>query len=199
MRRDATGLGKRPWGTTTREAWDVGDLDWLTIANVDAVLTFWPSIRTHALLTAAVSAGYLHHRPVFMRKRDPMPTRADVTRWSVEPIWFLSKQSQQLRGGLDCFDASTPRLGRDTEATGHPYQKPVDVMVWLISKTSGALIDPFMGSGSTLDGARRLGRPCIGIEADECYCEIAAKRLEDPPLLAAVNATQADLFGEASA
>jgi site-specific DNA-methyltransferase (adenine-specific) len=59
-----------------------------------------------------------------------------------------------------------------------PTQKPLALMRWCIGLTPKAetVLDPFMGSGTTLRAAKDLGRKCIGIEIEERYCEIAAKR-----------------------
>ena len=58
----------------------------------------------------------------------------------------------------------------------HPTQKPIALMRWCIEQTTGVVLDPFMGSGSTLVGAKNAGRRAIGIEIEERYCEIAATR-----------------------
>jgi len=67
------------------------------------------------------------------------------------------------------------------EKTGnelHPTQKPEALINRIIVANVGDLIlDPFMGSGTTLRSAKDMGRRAIGIELDERYCEVAAKRM----------------------
>lgn len=81
---------------------------------------------------------------------------------------------------------------KEKELKFHPTQKPLPVMQWILenySTQADIIIDPFMGSGTTLVAAKTLGRKAIGIEKDKNYCEIAVKRLQ---------ATQQRLiFGEA--
>jgi DNA modification methylase len=70
--------------------------------------------------------------------------------------------------------------GCPKEYREHPTQKPEPVMRWAMLQAPEdckTLVDPFMGSGTTLVAAKRLGRQCVGIEREEKYCEVAANRL----------------------
>jgi DNA modification methylase len=62
----------------------------------------------------------------------------------------------------------------------HPTQKPIRLMAWCLQLRPGAvlILDPFMGSGTTLVACKQLGRSGIGIEIEEKYCEIAVKRMK---------------------
>lgn len=67
----------------------------------------------------------------------------------------------------------------------HPTEKPTALLQTLLSVVTppgGLVLDPFAGSGSTLQAARALGFKAVGVEADEAYCEVVAKRLQQDVL-----------------
>jgi site-specific DNA-methyltransferase (adenine-specific) len=65
------------------------------------------------------------------------------------------------------------------ERAGHPAGKPLAVVADLVRRLSLAcVLDPFAGSGTTLRAAKNEGRRAVGIELEERYCEIAARRLD---------------------
>lgn len=79
-------------------------------------------------------------------------------------------------GGQDAMAFS---IGREAKFD-HPSQKPYPYMTWLVNRLSEEgqiILDPFIGSGTTLRAAKDLRRKAIGIEIEEKYCEIAARRL----------------------
>jgi site-specific DNA-methyltransferase (adenine-specific) len=91
----------------------------------------------------------------------------------------------------------------------HPNQKPVAALVPLLltyAEKGQTVLDPFMGSGSTLLAARQCGNPAIGIEIEPRYCDFAARRMEQKDLfpggwsrdaaLLAEEDSSADLFAD---
>lgn len=103
----------------------------------------------------AIRGWMAHWEPIFVYG-------ADVT---------LRNNAGKKAASCDSFSFSTV-----PNRHGHPAEKPLEFMQALIGVFSGNVCDPFMGSGTTLVGAKNLGRKAIGIEIDERYCEIAAKR-----------------------
>lgn len=60
----------------------------------------------------------------------------------------------------------------------HPMEKPINLMIDLVGKTVGTILDPFMGSGTTGVACANLGRKFIGIEIEPKYFDIACERIE---------------------
>jgi site-specific DNA-methyltransferase (adenine-specific) len=84
--------------------------------------------------------------------------------------------------------ATAIRSSDAAEKNGHPCPKPLRWMTWAVGLATVAgdtVVDPFMGSGTTLVAAKNLGRRAIGIEIEERYGEIAAKRLAQETLFPA--------------
>lgn len=88
----------------------------------------------------------------------------------------------------DVWTFASPGRGFNMHLRLHPNEKPIEVMerlVMLCTTSEQVILDPFMGSGTTLVAAKKHGRRAIGIEIEERYCEIAAKRLAQGILFAA--------------
>jgi len=88
------------------------------------------------------------------------------------------------------WDGNAKVYLRDPLASGdyrdkvHPTQKPAALMKWCLGLVPDAktVLDPFMGSGTTLVASKLEGRQAVGIEINEAYCESAAKRLSQGTL-----------------
>ena len=110
-------------------------------------------------------------------------TREQMNRWTE---WFSGAKGQMLdywddipfvyAGSIRHKEAIMKPL---TNEKAHPCQMPTELAARAImfsSKEGDIILDPFLGSGTTAYCAKKLNRKCIGIEIEEKYCEIAAKR-----------------------
>lgn len=96
-----------------------------------------------------------------------------------EAIIYAAKGRLPLYGGRP---TNLLRFDRGGTSWDHPTQKPVPLCSFLIGKSTQPgqiVLDPFMGSGTTLVAAKGLGRKAIGVECEEKYCELAARRLDE--------------------
>ena len=96
-----------------------------------------------------------------------------------EEIYIIGNGFNGPRSGSVLHHLAIAGTVAVTQGRDHPTQKPVSLMRALILKCpTGTILDPFMGSGSTLRAAKDLGRRAIGIEIEERYCDVAARRLQ---------------------
>jgi hypothetical protein len=95
---------------------------------------------------------------------------------NLAPVLFYGGAPDLNLGASATMFRATGRAEMDW---GHPCPKPLEWMTWLVSlasKVGETVLDPFMGSGTTLFAAKSLGRKAIGVDIEERYCEAAARR-----------------------
>lgn len=168
-----------------------GDRD--TIAR-DTVLEWWGDGP------ALIFGTWRIPRPAATHTRLIWDTKGALGMGNLSVPWKPSDQEIYVIGyGFEGHRGSNVLRYPPVQSTGkngrlHPHEKPVPLMLDLIGKcpSEWVIADPFAGSGSTLVAAKQLGRQAIGVELDERYCEIAAKRLQETRWAAPDS-----LFGEA--
>lgn len=135
--------------------------------------------QAEAVAAYQVALGSRYVRPMVWIKPDSAPQftgdRPAMGYESIVCAWCSSGKKRWNGGGKrGVFEYNATDFFRE-----HPTQKPLKLIQELITLFSldGMILDPFMGSGTTLRAAKNLGYNAIGIEIEECYCEIAAKRM----------------------
>lgn len=101
-----------------------------------------------------------------------------------ELIFYLNRETYEYKktDGITHYP-TVLKYKHDTDKV-HGAQKPVQLVIDLIkgfSKETDTILDPFMGSGTTLVACKHLNRNCVGVEISEKYCKIAQERLDSTP------------------
>lgn len=145
----------------------------LSFCNADSYPVFYPEMyrRFDFLKSLVWDKGHVGLGRVWRNQHELVI----AARWSDA----VFREDGRLRADVLRFTA-TPSADRT-----HPVEKPRALLDALIEPTvcnGGVVLDPFMGSGTTLEAAQHLGLRAYGIEGEERYCEIAAQRLSQTVL-----------------
>lgn len=139
-------------------------------------------------LQAALETADLRQHPILVWNKDRLGM-GSIFRNQHEFIVHMSAGNPNAPQRRDVPNVLTFPPVRNGD---HPTEKPDGLLQTLLSVVTppgGVILDPFAGSGSALYAARALGHRAIGVEADERYCEVIAKRCAQDTL---------DLFGGAA-
>ena len=136
----------------------------LSRCDMPVILTFWSEIERPPVAMPLVAVHIWH--------------RSNVNGKVYEPIYHFASDGVKRRSEIKSEAVPRPIISfRDFNE--HPTCKPVFTMRWLIDKTFGTILDPFMGSGTTGVACVRTGRRFIGIESDPGYFKIAVDRIKN--------------------
>ena len=150
-----------------------------TIQVRDDVLTLWgdkPAIVFGSWKIAR--PDNTKHRLIWHKKgQPPGPLNAPFMTQD-EEIYILGSGFVSTSPPMRSVIETSEHRPNAVREAGHPTPKPIGLMETLIDRCPpGVIADPFAGSGATLLAARNLGRKAIGVELEEKYCDLIAKRL----------------------
>lgn len=163
-------------GRTRSAAPIIGDHD---LAIRDHALALWGDRRALVFGTWKQPRPKQTRQLVIWDKRGGVGFSGDLNMpWAdvTEEIYVLGTWEGRRRPALYAVPAIP---SQSTDRPDHPTPKPVGLMEHLVAATdpSDVIADPFAGSGSTLLAAKLQGRRAIGVEIEERYCELTARRL----------------------
>ena len=170
---------------------------WSDMMNSTLWFAEWYRMVDRLLHRGGVFWTFLNWRSLPVVMRSAMEANLAITSMAVwDKQWIGPGGSQGLRPSYEMVallcqpDYSIPDRGvpdifqcqvGSYKEHGHPAEKPTRLVSRLLQVSGVApgaqVLDPFLGSGTTAVAAKSLGLRCVGIEAEERYCEIAAKRL----------------------
>ncbi len=166
-----------PYGVGYKSGWDnafrnIEIANDATVSTRDDCLSLWGATKS-----ALVFGSWKAPRPAGTQMI-LIWDKGTVGMGNLALPWFPATEEIYVLGGQWTGTRTSPVLRHHVRNTYHPTEKPVPLLHSLLGKTFGSVADPFAGSGSTLVAARNMGRKAIGVELEERYCEIIAKRLD---------------------
>lgn len=163
-----------------------------TLPKVDAVITDPPYpneyIEEYRYTEGSLENIGIERGLVFWTSRRPFPlTHSSLHVWDkkisvgrdFELIYEIGGNGQSIVFRHYLINSIVAAKMSGDEINDHPSQKPIRLMRDLVKRTVGAVLDPFMGSGTTGVACMNLGRRFIGIEIEPKYFDIACERIEN--------------------
>jgi site-specific DNA-methyltransferase (adenine-specific) len=146
------------------------------------LVSFYDNRILSFLFEAARNTKLTYQKSIYLYRRWGNAHKWGGWMQTTDPICFFRKYSEQnfeWNGGdvkHDCYIKDKP----EPVETGHPAQKPLEILIDIINwttKPGDLIIDPYMGSGTTLIAAKLCGRKAVGIEQSRDYCNMAKDRI----------------------
>lgn len=154
-----------------REAW--------ALFNGDVAYVYHSGIKSREVQESLESCGFSLRSQIIWFKDRPAIARADY-HWQHEPCFYAVRDGKSGRRTSDRTQITVWTIkARDDKGHGHGTQKPVECMAKPIRNHECELVyDPFLGSGTTIIAAERLGKTCFGLELSPAYCDAIVARWE---------------------
>lgn len=171
------GMGKDIANDTIDEADAVTSsaIEWCKENVSGNVIAFWSAQRWHR-----VPELFFPAKRVMIWHKGFAPYAPHNVGYRYELIvWVKGDRANDKRG--DVFEAFPIAFRTQAENAAHPTQKPVDLLTEILrdfTSPDTAVLDPFMGSGTTGVACAKLGRKFIGVEIERRYFDIACRRIE---------------------
>ena len=185
VNRVSAGLQRLDYGDADKKTFTEGEFLRAVLSIKPPSIYVWCGIEQVSELRRGLRDAKYTTRLVIWEKTNPTPMNG-------QHIWLSSIEScvfGRLRGSGAIFNefCASPvlRYPRADKDLDHPTPKSAKLFSRLVAASSspcGLVVDPCMGSGTTLRVAKDLGRKSIAVEISEKYCEIAARRLDQGAL-----------------